>query len=119
MMYMPIVDIQKPAGMALYESYRECGAVPIAYEVCWSESDGTFEKVAAEMIESGAKVWVNTIWASLCGGMGHDDDEAFLHEDKGDVYQFYLDNGVSMIQTDRPRQLIDFLTGAGRHTLKY
>lgn len=117
MMYMPIVDIQKEKGLALYNSYKEQGVVPMAYEVCWDKSNGEFEKVAAEIVASGSKVWVNTIWASLCGGIGCDDDEAYMHENKGDVYDFYLNNGVSMIQTDRPAQLIEYLKSKGRHTL--
>ena len=43
MMYMPIVDIQRPSGRALLNSYLEQGVVPLAYEVCWHDSgDGTF-----------------------------------------------------------------------------
>ena len=118
MMYMPIVDIQKPAGMALFNSYMEQQVVPLAYEVCWQQNDGTFEKVARQIVDQGSKVWVNTIWASLCGGDGTDDDAAFMAEDPGQVYQQYLDNGVSMIQTDRPELLIGWLTKKGRHTLK-
>jgi glycerophosphoryl diester phosphodiesterase len=96
----------------------EQGVVPLAYEVCWQQNDGTFEKVARQIIDQGSKVWVNTIWASLCGGDGNDDDAAFMAEDPGQVYQQYLDNGVSMIQTDRPELLIGWLTKKGRHTLK-
>ena len=117
MMYMPIVDVQKPKGIELYNSYMERNVVPLAYEVCWQTEDGTFERVCKEIIEQGSKVWVNTIWASLCGGDGNDDDAAFMAEDPGDVYQRYLDNGVTMIQTDRPELLVNYLTKQGRHTL--
>ncbi len=117
MMYMPIVDVQKTKGIELYNSYMERNVVPLAYEVCWQTEDGTFERVCKEIIEQGSKVWVNTIWASLCGGDGNDDDAAFMAEDPGDVYQRYLDNGVTMIQTDRPDLLVNYLTKQGRHTL--
>ena len=117
MMYMPIVDVQKPKGIELYNSYMERNVVPLAYEVCWQTEDGTFERVCKEIIEQGSKVWVHTIWASLCGGDGNDDDAAFMAEDPGDVYQRYLDNGVTMIQTDRPDLLVNYLTKQGRHTL--
>lgn len=117
MMYMPIVDVQKPKGIELYNSYMERNVVPLAYEVCWQTEDGTFERVCKEIIEQGSKVWVNTIWASLCGGDGNDDDAAFMAEDPGDVYQRYLDNGVTMIQTDRPELIVNYLTKQGRHTL--
>lgn len=118
MMYMPIVDIQKSAGQKLFDSYLEQGVVPLAYEVCWqSNDDGAFDAACKKIIGQGSKVWVNTIWASLCGGDGNDDDAAYLADEPGQVYQQYLDKGVSMIQTDRPEQLINWLKSKGRHTL--
>ena len=119
MMYMPIVDIQKEKGKALLNSYIEQGVVPLAYEVCWQNNDdGAFLEAAARIREQGSKIWVNTIWASLCGGEGNDDDAAFQSKDPGDVYGQYLDAGVSMIQTDRPELLIGWLKKQGRHTLR-
>jgi glycerophosphoryl diester phosphodiesterase len=118
MMYMPIVDIQKPRGKALFDSYMEQGVVPLAYEVCWQDNcDGTFGDACAKILAQGSKIWVNTIWASLCGGDGNDDDAAYMAKDPGEVYQQYLDKGVSMIQTDRPELLIGWLTRKGRHKL--
>lgn len=117
-MYMPIVDIQKEYGKSLLESYLEKGVVPLAYEVCWQKDNGDFEEAAARIREQGSKVWVNTIWASLCGGDGNDDDAAFECKDPGEVYQQYMDAGVSMIQTDRPELLIGWLKAHGHHSLK-
>lgn len=37
MMYMPIIDILKPAGQELFSEYMETGTVPLAYEVCYNE----------------------------------------------------------------------------------
>lgn len=118
MMYMPIVDIQKPAGIKLFNSYLEQGVVPLAYEVCWQKNDGAFEDACKKIIAQGSKVWVNTIWASLCGGDGNDDDAAYIEKDPGKVYRQYLDNGVSMIQTDRPELIVGWLEKVGRHTLR-
>ena len=119
MLYMPIVDIQKDRGKKLLKSYLDQGVVPLAYEVCWQNNDdGAFADAAAKIIAQGSKVWVNTIWASLCGGAGNDDDAAFECKDPGEVYQQYMDAGVSMIQTDRPELLIGWLTKHGHHTLK-
>jgi glycerophosphoryl diester phosphodiesterase len=114
---MPIVDIQRPAGIELFNSYLEQGVVPLAYEVCWQTNDGAFEDACKKILDQGSKIWVNTIWASLCGGYGNDDDAAFVAADPGDVYQQYIDKGVSMIQTDRPELLIGWLTKKGLHTL--
>ena len=119
MMYMPIVDIQKEEGRKLLQSYLDQGVVPLAYEVCWQRNDdGAFADAAAKIIAQGSKVWVNTIWASLCGGDGNDDDAAFECKDPGEVYQQYMDAGVSMIQTDRPELLIGWLRKHGHHTLR-
>ena len=118
MMYMPIVDIQRPSGIELFNSYLEQGVVPLAYEVCWQNNDdAAFDDACRKILDQGSKIWVNTIWASLCGGYGNDDDAAYVAADPGDVYQQYLDKGVSMIQTDRPELLIGWLTKKGRHTL--
>ena len=118
-MYMPIVDIQKSNGRKLFDSYMEQGVVPLAYEVCWQNNDdNAFPEACARIREQGAKIWVNTIWASLCGGVGNDDDAAFECKDPGEVYQQYMDQGVSMIQTDRPELLIGWLEKTGHHTLK-
>lgn len=117
MMYMPIVDIEKKKGMDLFKSYIESGKMPIAFEVCWSSDDLLFSQVAGQIVARGAKLWVNTIWGSLCGGAGKDDDAAFAAKDPHEVYGRYLDAGVSMIQTDRPQLLIPYLESRGRHTL--
>lgn len=118
MMYMPVVDIQKANGLALMNSYLEQGVVPLAYEVCWQNNgDGAFADACDKILKQGSKVWVNTIWASLCGGDGNDDDAAFQAQDPGTVYGQYLDAGVSMIQTDRPDLLITWLAKEGRHEL--
>ena len=118
MMYMPIVNIQQEKGQALFQSYLDNGVVPLAYEVCWGHNnDNAFREAAEKIVAQGSKVWVNTIWASLCGGDGNDDDAAFQCKDPGEVYQQYLDAGVSMVQTDRPELIIGWLTKVGRHSL--
>ena len=116
MMYMPIVDIQKPAGRKLFASYIDGGVVPLAYEVCWQDnSDGAFDEACAKIKAQGSKIWVNTIWAQLCGGDGNDDDAAFQAADPSEVYGQYISRGVSIIQTDRPELLISYLAKTGHH----
>lgn len=115
LMYMPIIDIQKPAGRELFESYISTNTVPLAYEVCWKTEDGTFEATCKTILDQGSKIWVNTIWASLCGGDGNDDDEAYTTGNLDHVYGRLLDAGVSIIQTDRPEQLIRYLKSRNRH----
>lgn len=115
LLYMPIIDINKPSGKALFAEYQEKKVVPLAYEVCWQQEDEDLKKCIETIRQTGSKLWVNTIWASLCGGYGNDDDAAFEAEDPADVYGQYAAMGVSMIQTDRPELLIDYLRSIGRH----
>ena len=115
LLYMPIIDINKPKGQALFAEYLEKGVVPMAYEVCWQYPGDEIESCVAKIIESGSKVWVNTFWPSVCGGFGNDDDAALAAADPADVYGQYLQMGASMIQTDRPGLLIDYLRSVGRH----
>ena len=117
-MYMPVVNIQTAAGLTLFNSYISEGVTPLAYEVCWkSNDDGLFRSVCRRILNQGAKIWVNTLWPTLCGGYGNDDDAAYMAKDPGEVYQQYIDNGVSMIQTDRPELLIGWLKKKGLHNL--
>lgn len=115
LLYMPIININNPKGQALFAEYQEKGVVPMAYEVCWQYPGEEIDSCVVKIIESGSKVWVNTFWPSVCGGFGNDDDAALAADDPADVYGQYLEMGASMIQTDRPGLLIDYLRSVGRH----
>lgn len=115
LLYMPIIDINTPKGQALFAEYQERGVVPMAYEVCWQHPGEDIDNYVAKIHETGSKLWVNTLWPTLCGGSGNDDDAAFDAADPADVYGQYLEMGVSMIQTDRPQLLLDYLRSVGRH----
>ena len=117
LLYMPIIDINRPKGQALFAEYLERGVVPMAFEVCWQVPGEEIENCAAEIKKMGSKLWVNTFWPSVCGGLGNDDDAALAAEDPADVYAQYLEMGASMIKTDRPEMLIKYLSSVGRHTL--
>lgn len=115
LLYMPVIDINKSSGQELFREYQERGVVPMAYEVCWQYPGQDIEECVAQIRKTGSKLWVNTIWPSLCGGYGNDDDAAFDAADPAGVYGQYIEMGVSMIQTDRPDLLIGYLRSIGRH----
>ena len=115
LLYMPIIDINKPNGQALFAEYVDRGVVPMAFEVCWKENGPEMEDCVAKIRNMGSKLWVNTFWPSVCGGFGNDDDAALEAADPADVYKQYLDMGATMIQTDRPELLLDYLRSVGRH----
>ena len=115
MLYMPVVDVNKPKGKKLFAEYLEKGVVPMAFELCWQYPGEEIDECVKQVHQMGSKIWVNTIWASLCGGLGNDDDAALAAKNPADVYGQYIDMGVSMIQIVRPEMLLNYLRSIGRH----
>ncbi len=113
MMYMPIIDILKPQGQALFAEYMDKGIVPLAYEVCWNEYTPEVEDCMQKVLATGSKLWVNSLWSSLCGGL--EDDLAWDTQDPEAVYGKLLDMGATLIQTDRPEFLISYLRSKKLH----
>ena len=121
MLYMPIINYnEKSWGKheQLFADYLASDLPMIAYEVCWNSTLPNEEKVFEQVLKSGKRLWINTLWNSICGGKKADleDDAAVGNEEK--VYGKSLSYGASMIQTDRPAMLIKYLESKGRHTLK-
>ena len=60
------------------------------------------------------RIWINTLWDSLCAG--HTDERGFKGDPDGS-WGWALENGATMIQTDRPVELIKYLESKGRRNL--
>ena len=115
LLYMPIIDVNNDSGKKLFAEYVDKGVVPMAFEVCWNRPGEDIEYCASMIHQMGSKLWINTIWSSLCGGFGCDDDAAYAAEDPADVYEKHIQMGASMIQTDRPELLLEYLRSVGLH----
>ena len=115
LLYMPIIDINKESGQALFAEYVEKSVVPMAFEVCWQKNGQEMEDCVSKIKAMGSKLWINTFWPSVCGGYGNDDDAAVEVEDPATVYEQYIEMGATMIQTDRPELLLNYLRSIGRH----
>ena len=114
MLYMPIVDLHKEGQMDYLQAHLDSFPC-IAYELCWKPGNADkFEKAAKASVKAKAKVWVNTLWGSLCGGLD-DDLAAESPENIEKVYGYMVKNGATLIQTDRPAQLIGYLRSKGLH----
>lgn len=112
MMYMPIIDIQKEQGVNLFNEYMEKGVVPLAYEICWQKPGPEVEECFRKVLESGSKLWVNSLWSTLNAGL---DDDTALAEGADKIYGKLIGYGATMIQTDRPEFLINYLRSKGLH----
>lgn len=109
--YMPIVQLDSDGAEQFIDEWATVH--PLAMECCF-KTFGDHERAMIEKIQShGIKVWVNSLWASLCAG--HDDDVAVLDGNIKDSWQWILNQGTTLIQTDRPALLIQYLKKNHRH----
>ena len=98
--------------MNVFQDYLAAKPAQLTYELCFRTLDDSVREASRTILDSGSKLWVNTIWASLCGG--YDDDAAYDSADPDTIYGPILDLGTSIIQTDRPEFLIRYLESKGR-----
>ena len=105
MLYMPIVNLWDKEAVATIQTFIK-NFTPIAYELCFKDDANPNQKIIDEITKSGSRVWMNTLWDSLCGG--HDDENALL-ESKDKHWGWMLKHKATMIQTDRPQELIHYL----------
>lgn len=82
-----------------------------ALEICF---DGTAAgerliDAAREATDGRARFWMNSLWDSISGGRS--DDRAV--DDPEAVWGWMVDRGVTVIQTDEPHRLLEFLRSRG------
>ena len=102
--FMPIIIIDDANAMNAIKAYLNSDINIIGFEIIFKEeSDQLFEII--DLIKmANRKVWVNSLWAEMCGG--YDDEKAAINNN---IFQWYVDHKIDFIQTDRPKILIDFL----------
>ncbi|KMQ59589.1 glycerophosphodiester phosphodiesterase [Chryseobacterium angstadtii] len=78
---------------------------PVAYEVIIKDDTPKTDELLKLIRESHAMIWINALWPELCAG--HDDDKAIDHPDEN--WGWMIRKGANIIQTDRPKELIEYL----------
>lgn len=112
--YMPIVNLNdKNAERSLDEFIS---IHPVAIECCIGKFDANVDRMLQKIRDAGTKIWINSIWASLCDG--HDDDRAVELGEPDQSWGWILERGGTIIQTDRPQPLLQYLKKHKRHKLK-
>ena len=108
--YMPIVSLDQPGAEAFIDGYKK--QRPIAIECCFAKETPEVLRLLKKVKESGIKIWLNSLWPSL--NAGHDDDRAVEMKQEDEAWGWLLEQGASLIQTDRPALLLDYLKSKGR-----
>lgn len=109
--YMPIVNLNKPDAEKMIDSYK--ALKPVAIECCFSRVTPDVLRLLKKVNENGSKIWINSLWASL--NAGHDDDRAVELNEPDETWGWILKQGAALIQTDRPQALINYLKKHKRH----
>ena len=98
------------------ETFRKISIHPVAIECCIGKYDENVERLLQKVRDAGIKIWLNSIWASLCDG--HDDDRAVELGEPDESWGWILERGGTVIQSDRPYELLQYLKKHKRHKLK-
>lgn len=104
--YMPIVRLEKGEGWELMNGFLK-NYSPYGFEFTVGETEENLIDFKS-LREKGIRVWVNSLWYNHNAG-NHDD----VALENPNVYDWYIKNNVNIIQTDRIKELTDFLKKRG------
>lgn len=111
--YMGMVKLES-ANAANTISVFQQTVKPVAFELNFSSDTCSVLNDLNKIKQQGSRVWINSLWASLNGG--HDDDKAVDENNTKDSWQWIIDKGANIIQTDRPRELLVYLRKRKLHS---
>jgi len=109
-LFMPIVVLDEPNSELIIEDYIE-NFKPVAFEFVFKDEKSPVLNKFKHLRKKGSSIWVNSLWESL--NAGYEDDMALSHEDS--IYGWYVKKGINMIQTDRPKLLLEYLRSKELH----
>ena len=105
--FMPIINLDKQEDAeVVVDNYLHVN--PPAFEVTFKTETPKLFRVLNKIRQSGSKLWINSLWSSL--NAGHDDDLAVEEKCPDEAWGWILKQGATVIPTDRPIQLIQYLT---------
>jgi len=116
-LYMPILNINRPNAVKGFNAWQKAERIPFGYELCFKTEEplDVLERLERVQDKNGPRIWINTLWDSLCAG--HTDKRGFNGDPDGS-WGWCLDRKATIIQTDRPKELITYLRKKGRRNLR-
>jgi glycerophosphoryl diester phosphodiesterase len=106
LVYMPIIGLGKPGAAAAIREYERL-LKPVAYELNFASDTVLSHSIYQTIPKSGAKIWFNSLWATQ--NAGHDDERSVEEAQPADGWGWLLAHGATIIQTDRPAELLAYL----------
>lgn len=108
--FMPIISLPSDNADSIIDEYINSENKPVAIEFTLTNDSIKQISKFEDYRNSGVSIWVNALWPKQNGG--HDDEKAAIDPT---VYDWFIVNNVNIIQTDRPKLLIDYLRSKGLH----
>lgn len=108
--FMPILGLPNNNATTIVEEYLSSSNTPVAFEFTVKHDSIKFIKEFKKIRDSGSSIWVNALWAHH--NAGHDDEKAVQNPA---IYDWFIDNNIDIIQTDRPELLLKYLRSKGLH----
>jgi len=112
MLFMPVVNLTEKNAQTMIEGYVH-NYGPKLFELTFDTDNMNTYNLIHLAKKSGAKIFVNSLWPELCGG--HHDDRAVELGEPGKSWGWIFKSGASLIQTDRPAALLQYLRNNNRH----
>lgn len=105
-LFMPVITLTASDAYSTIEEYLSKTKV-VAFELNFEFEKSTFRNIFNRINQTGAKVFVNSLWPELCAS--HDDDIAVEMCKPDESWGWLVDMGAGIIQTDRPKELLKYL----------
>lgn len=106
MVFMPVVNLHKEGAEDIIDGYL-ANMKPAAFELVFDNDGPEVQRLIKKVRESGARIFINSLWPELCGG--HDDDRAVELGEPEESWGWIIGQGAKLIQTDRPALLLEYL----------
>ena len=102
--FMPILMLPDNNANTIVEEYLSSNNKPVAFEFTVKYDSIKFIKEFKKIRERGSSIWVNALWPHH--NAGHNDEKAVQDPT---IYDWFVDNDIDIIQTDRPELLLKYL----------
>ena len=104
--FMPVVYLDRPGAREIIDEYQR-QIKPVAFELIFQQDTSSVLQNNGFINRNGSKIWMNSLWASL--NAGHDDDTAVDDGNIKDSWDWLVAHGATILQTDRPLLLLEYL----------
>lgn len=106
--YIPVVSLDREGAEKTVDGFL--GKCPVV-ECCFEKVTPKVLQLMQKIADHGSRVWVNTMWASLNGA--HDDITAYKDNNFKDTWEWLVQAGANVLQTDYSPQMVTYLTQHG------